>query len=128
MSCGLPVVSTDCPHGPGEIIEDGVDGRLVPVGDRDALGEALRGLVRDDEWRLRAGRAARKNARRFAPGPVVTQAERLFAEAVSARRAGRPVLRERSGVQRVLVSQGFALRDTAHGTADGVLRTLRRQG
>ncbi|MFD5520172.1 glycosyltransferase family 4 protein [Streptomyces sp. NPDC127066] len=127
MSCGLPVVSTDCPHGPGEIIEDGVDGRLVPVGDRDALGEALRGLVRDDEWRLRAGRAARKNARRFAPGPVVTQAERLFAEAVSARRAGRPVLRERSGVQRVLVSQGFALRDTAHGTADGVLRTLRRQ-
>uniref|UniRef100_A0AAU3I3Y2 D-inositol 3-phosphate glycosyltransferase n=1 Tax=Streptomyces sp. NBC_01393 TaxID=2903851 RepID=A0AAU3I3Y2_9ACTN len=128
MSCGLPVVSTDCPHGPGEIIEDGVDGRLVPVGDRDALGEALRGLVRDDEWRLRAGRAARKNARRFAPGPVVTQAEHLFAEAVSARRAGRPVLRERSGVQRVLVSQGFALRDTAHGTADGVLRTLRRQG
>ncbi|WP_328446487.1 glycosyltransferase family 4 protein [Streptomyces sp. NBC_00386] len=128
MSCGLPVVSTDCPHGPGEIIEDGVDGRLVPVGDRDGLGEALRGLVRDDEWRLRAGRAARKNARRFAPGPVVTQAERLFAEAVSARRAGRPVLRERSGVRRVLVSQGFALRDTAHGTADGVLRTLRRQG
>ncbi|MER5396832.1 glycosyltransferase family 4 protein [Streptomyces sp. NPDC002599] len=127
MSCGLPVVSTDCPHGPGEIIEDGVDGRLVPVGDRDALGEALRELVRDDEWRLRAGRAARKNARRFAPGPVVTQAERLFAEAVSARRAGRPVLRERSGAQRVLVSQGFALRDTAHGTADGVLRTLRRQ-
>ncbi|MFE2303975.1 glycosyltransferase family 4 protein [Streptomyces sp. NPDC059445] len=127
MSCGLPVVSTDCPHGPGEIIEDGVDGRLVPVGDRDALGEALRGLVRDDEWRLRAGRAARKNARRFAPGPVVTQAERLFAEAVSARRAGRPVLRERSATDRVLAGHGFALRDVAHSAADGVLRTLRRQ-
>ncbi|MFE1289242.1 glycosyltransferase family 4 protein [Streptomyces sp. NPDC058751] len=128
MSCGLPVVSTDCPHGPGEIIEDGVDGRLVPVGDRDALGEALLELVRDDERRLRAGRAARKNARRFAPGPVVTQAERLFTEAVSARREGRPVLRERSGAHRALVGRGFAVRDAALGAADSALRSLWRRG
>ncbi|MFF4535443.1 glycosyltransferase family 4 protein [Streptomyces aureus] len=125
MSCGLPVVSTDCPHGPGEIIQDGVDGRLVPAGDRDALGAALRELVRDEEWRLRAGRAARANAQRYAPGPVVTRAERLFAEAVSARKAGRPVLRERTGVRRALAGRGFALRDAAHGASDRVLRTLR---
>ncbi|KAB1977397.1 glycosyltransferase family 4 protein [Streptomyces triticiradicis] len=128
MSCGLPVVSTDCPHGPGEIIEDGVDGRLVPVGDRDALGAALREAVRDDEWRLRAGRAARKNARRFAPGPVVTQAERLLTEVVAARRAGRPVLRERPGARRALVGRGFAIRDIARGAAGRVLRALRRRG
>jgi glycosyltransferase involved in cell wall biosynthesis len=126
MRCGLPVVSTDCPYGPGEIIEDGVDGRLVPVGDRDALGAALLELVRDDERRRRTGRAALENARRFAPGPVVEQAERLFAEAVSARRAGRPVAQERARVHRLLASQGFAARDAAFTVAGSALRMVRR--
>ncbi|WP_405622363.1 glycosyltransferase family 4 protein [Streptomyces sp. NBC_00076] len=126
MRCGLPVVSTDCPHGPGEIIEDGVDGRLVPVGDREAMGAALLELVRDDEHRRRMGRAALKNARRFAPGPVVEQAERLLAEAVSARRAGRPVVQERDRVHRVLVSKGFAARDNAITAAGSALRVVRR--
>ncbi|MFF0156953.1 glycosyltransferase family 4 protein [Streptomyces sp. NPDC005263] len=125
MRCGLPVVSTDCPYGPGEIIKDGVDGRLVPVGDRDAMGAALLELVRDDERRRRMGRAALENARRFAPGPVVEQAERLLAEAVAARRAGRPVAQERTPVRRVLVSKGFAARDTAITAAGSALRVVR---
>lgn len=126
MRCGLPVVSTDCPHGPGEIIEDGVDGRLVPVGDREALGAALLELVRDDERRRRAGRAALENAQRFAPGPVVEQAEDLLTEAVSARRAGRRVAGARSRVHHMLVSQGFAARDAAVTAAGTVRRTVRR--
>ncbi|MER5216528.1 glycosyltransferase family 4 protein [Streptomyces sp. NPDC002838] len=126
MRCGLPVVSTDCPYGPGEIIKDGVDGRLVPVGDRDALGAALLELVRDDERRRRMGRAALENARRFAPGPVVEQAERLLTEAVSARRSGRPVTQEPARPHRVLVSQGFAARDAAYTAAGSALRIVRR--
>ncbi|WAZ26259.1 glycosyltransferase family 4 protein [Streptomyces cinnabarinus] len=126
MRCGLPVVSTDCPYGPGEIIEDGVDGRLVPVGDRDALGEALLELVADDERRRRMGRTARENARRFAPAPVVEQAERLIDEAMSARRAGRPVAPERDRIHRALISQGFAARDAAHAAAGSALRAVRR--
>ncbi|MGW0331920.1 glycosyltransferase family 4 protein [Streptomyces sp. NPDC003011] len=126
MRCGLPVVSTDCPYGPAEIIEDGVDGRLVPVGDRAALGAALLDLVRDDERRRRMGRAALENARRFAPGPVVEQAERLLAEAVSARRTGSASARGRAGVRRVLVGQGFAARDAAYTAASGALRVVRK--
>ena len=41
MACGTPVVATRCPSGPGEIIEDGTNGLLVPVDDARALAEAI---------------------------------------------------------------------------------------
>lgn len=65
MCCGLPVVAT---RGGGipELIEDGVDGLLAPVGDAAAVAAALRGLLADGDRRAALGRAARATAtRRF---------------------------------------------------------------
>lgn len=41
MACGTPVVSTDCPSGPNEILEDGKWGALVPVGNVELLSKAI---------------------------------------------------------------------------------------
>ena len=41
LAAGSPVVSTDCPSGPREILDGGRYGRLVPVGDAKAMAEAI---------------------------------------------------------------------------------------
>lgn len=41
LHAGTPIVSTDCPSGPREILEDGKYGTLVPVGDAEALAQAI---------------------------------------------------------------------------------------
>ncbi|MFF3324430.1 glycosyltransferase family 4 protein [Streptomyces sp. NPDC002889] len=80
MRCGVPMVSTDCDYGPREIIQDGVDGLLVPVGDVRAIAQGLLRLIDDEALRRRMAKAALENARRFDPGVVTKQYEALFAE------------------------------------------------
>lgn len=41
LSCGIPVVATECPNGPREILAEGRYGHLLPVGDVDALAAGL---------------------------------------------------------------------------------------
>lgn len=60
MACGCPVISTDCPSGPSEILDDGRYGSLVKVGDSDTLArEILRALDAPVDRKALRERAAR---------------------------------------------------------------------
>lgn len=45
MACGTSVISTDCPSGPSEILENGKWGQLVPVGHEEAMAQAIRATL-----------------------------------------------------------------------------------
>ena len=79
LACGCTAVSTDCPSGPAEILED--PALLAPVGDPDALaGVMLRALARP------ADRAAfRAKAMRFSLDRAVDGYERVIAESLANR-------------------------------------------
>ena len=85
LACGCPAVSTDCPAGPAEILED--PELLAPVGDPEALARVmLRVLARP------ADRAAlRAKAARFSVERAVDGYERLIAGVLAGRRKGGPV-------------------------------------
>lgn len=73
MATGLPVVATDCPVGPAEILQGGALGPLVPIGDADAMARAI-GSVLDaspDRTRLREA-ASRYTVERSVTGYLET--------------------------------------------------------
>jgi len=77
MAAGLPVVTTDCPWGPGEIVQHGVDGWLVASEDVAALAEGLATVMADGQLRVRLAQAAQRNVRRFDRQSVMAKWDEL---------------------------------------------------
>jgi len=65
MAAGLPSVSFDCEVGPREMIEDGKNGYLIPVGDVDGLTEKLRQLIEQPALRTALGKQAKIDAEQY---------------------------------------------------------------
>lgn len=71
LACGTPLVAVDCPYGPREIIEDGVNGFLVPQGDPAALARTFSRLYEDDVLRDRLAAQAERSAERFSVAAIL---------------------------------------------------------
>jgi glycosyltransferase involved in cell wall biosynthesis len=65
MACGLPVVSTDCPSGPSEILANGDAGILVPVGDVHAMADAMCAVLQDGKLRKQLADKSQRRAPEF---------------------------------------------------------------
>lgn len=78
MACGLPCVSFDCPHGPGDIVTDGEDGFLVENGNWEDFAEKLSVLMDNRELNIRMGIEGRRNAKAYLPEKIVPKWDSLF--------------------------------------------------
>lgn len=86
MSCGLPVVSYDCPCGPKDIINDGVDGFLVPTGNEQMLAEKICYLIENPDIRTQMGVAALKKSEKYRPEKIIPIWMRLFERLLAEKR------------------------------------------
>ena len=82
MASGLPVVASDT-GGNRELIQNSVNGTLVPPGDREALAAAIRDYVQGPECRKRHGLASRDRVlSRYSLNTMVESYQRLYRSAL----------------------------------------------
>ena len=65
MSCGIPCISYNCPHGPSDLITNGEDGILVPVGDINKLAESIEWMINHKEERVLMSQKVREKAKNY---------------------------------------------------------------
>lgn len=73
MSYELACISTNCPHGPSEIIRNNKNGILIPVSDQKALEMNLTKLIEHEDLRRLLGRNALKSTLTYHPTSIVLQ-------------------------------------------------------
>jgi len=83
FASGTPAIASDI-AGYRDVVRDGLDGVLVPVGDAVALGETLLELASDPERRTKMSVAALERAERFAWPNVAREVESVYEQALSA--------------------------------------------
>ena len=78
MSCGLPVVAYDCPYGPADIINDGLDGYLIKDNNIDVFIFRLCQLIEDEELRVKMAQNGVLSSQRYRADLIMPQWINMF--------------------------------------------------
>ena len=70
MYLGVPVISTDCPSGPREILDNGNLGYLVPSGDSESLAKKIIEFLNSPEEFIEKSLKAQKQSLNFLPSKI----------------------------------------------------------
>ncbi len=78
MSCGLPIVSFDSPHGPRELIDDGINGFLIEYKDDEKYIEKIFTLIENKNKRIELGQNSRQKSLDFSIPRTMKKWDKLF--------------------------------------------------
>lgn len=78
MACGTPVVATDCPYGPKEVINEEGYGILVPMDDYESLANAVLSIIENKDKRLDLSNLGKKRARELSLSNMVSRYEKVL--------------------------------------------------
>jgi len=78
MACGTPVIATDCPYGPREIIGDNRYGVLVPMNDPDSFATAIISLLKDKDKQKELSYMGIKRAEELSLSKILRRYERVL--------------------------------------------------
>jgi GalNAc-alpha-(1->4)-GalNAc-alpha-(1->3)-diNAcBac-PP-undecaprenol alpha-1,4-N-acetyl-D-galactosaminyltransferase len=81
MAMGLPVIASDC-SGSVDIIHDGRDGRLFPVGDASQLQKIIQELIQDSLQRQKLSQGAKQITNRYSETSILEKWDDIFNEII----------------------------------------------
>lgn len=81
QSCGLPIISFDCPHGPRNII-DNKTGKLIEIDDISGFSEAILKSLSNESERLELGKQARINSKQYSVEKIMCMWNNMFTELI----------------------------------------------
>ncbi|MGP1383662.1 MAG: glycosyltransferase [Thainema sp.] len=83
MACGVPVVATNCPHGPAEILEQGKNGLLALPGDVDSLARQLLKVLQDPELQETLARRGLMRSQAFHSSTIAANYGQVFRQVLA---------------------------------------------